>query len=460
MPASEGQLGGYAIDARSSHFHLPMVKGYCPTAQNGRTCTDSTCSKRHDILRCDPCDCYLPAFSFQGHQSGKRHRHNVASKGLTLAKRSTPKLTPLSRPTSSSRHSIPPENASLQFNDEASDPDVDLPDTETSKSGSSSKMPYCASTLQGETCANSRCRYRHDVVQCEPCGRSYPASLLDQHKSGRLHQGKVASNGSTSRDTSQHTRSSQSVPLNPEPIPPQRNSSISSEGGYIPTADIRITVSHEDGLDFVAEAEGTGSAAGHLFPSISHTISIENTSSQSNLSVKSTKLAPSPSPWCEWSGDRIQYISHVSPDSFSASLLGESAVIQQGAPHEIRVDFNAPQAGTFHAILKITFSDKAQPNDQEWMVTRELRGLAILPTIGEPTGNEDTSDTTKGKGDVGDTGVNVFPYFALDFTVECLRPHESFPTHTKDFFITKTSPSPLVSFTAARVYSPDASMAE
>ena len=141
-------------------------------------------------------------------------------------------------------------------------------------------------------------------------------------------------------------------------------------------------------------------------------------------------------------------------------MLGESVEIQQGAPRSIRVNFKAPQAGAFHAILKITFGDKAQPSDQGWVVTRELRGLAILPTIGEPKGNGDTSNTTKGKGDVGDTGINVFPYFALDFTVECLRPHDSFPTQTKDLFITKTSPSPLVSFTAARVYSPDASMAE
>jgi len=141
-------------------------------------------------------------------------------------------------------------------------------------------------------------------------------------------------------------------------------------------------------------------------------------------------------------------------------LLGKTVGIQHGAPREIRVDFKAPQAGGFHAILKITFSDKARPNDQGWVVTRELRGVAILPTISGPAGNGDTSNTTKDKGDGGDTGINIFPYFALDFSVECARHHESFPTETKDLFITKTSPTPLVSFTAATVYSLDASMSE
>jgi len=135
-------------------------------------------------------------------------------------------------------------------------------------------------------------------------------------------------------------------------------------------------------------------------------------------------------------------------------------VIQQGVPRKIRVDFEAPQAGAFHASLDITFSHKARPNNQGWVVTRELRGLATLPATGGPAGKGDTPNTTKDNGDDGDTGINVFPYFALDFSVECARPHESFPTQTKDLFITKTSPSPLVSFTAATVYSPDASMAE
>ena len=133
-------------------------------------------------------------------------------------------------------------------------------------------------------------------------------------------------------------------------------------------------------------------------------------------------------------------------------------MIQEGAPRKIRVDFKAPQAGAFLAILKITFSDKARPNDRGWVVSRELRGHAILPAGGSPIINRDT--TAKDIADVDDTGITIFPHFALEFSVECPRANELYATQTKDFIITKTSPTPTVSFTAAKVSSPDASMTE
>ena len=135
-------------------------------------------------------------------------------------------------------------------------------------------------------------------------------------------------------------------------------------------------------------------------------------------------------------------------------------MIQQGVARKIRVDFRvkAPQAGTFRAILKVTFSDKARPNDQGWVVTRELRGRAIVPASDGPIINRDT--TAKDIVDSDDTGITIFPYFALEFSVECPRSNELYATQTKDLIITKTSPSPSVSFTAATVYSPDASMTE
>lgn len=133
-------------------------------------------------------------------------------------------------------------------------------------------------------------------------------------------------------------------------------------------------------------------------------------------------------------------------------------VIQQGAPRKIRVDFKAPQAGSFHAILKVTFSDEARPNDQGWVVTRELRGRVILPANGSPIIDKDT--TAKDIADGDDTGITIFPHFALEFSVECPRSNELYATQTKDLVITKTSPSPSISFMTATVYSPDASMTE
>ncbi len=55
--------------------------GYCTTAQRGGTCTDSTCSLRHDVIRCEPCNRYFPSGSLQQHKSGRQHLHNVASNG-------------------------------------------------------------------------------------------------------------------------------------------------------------------------------------------------------------------------------------------------------------------------------------------------------------------------------------------------------------------------------------------
>jgi hypothetical protein len=169
---------------------------------------------------------------------------------------------------------------------------------------------YCNTMLQGDRCTDSQCPYRHDLVRCEPCGRSLPASALKQHQKGKDHLRNV---------TSSHRSANSGTPRQP-PCPPSQPSS-SSRPQFTPRADAspiprddafadatnvdpRVSVSGEDVFDFVAE--GTGTMAHPIFPPISHTILIENTSSSSNLSVQSMKLVPSPNPWCESSGDRIQ----------------------------------------------------------------------------------------------------------------------------------------------------------
>lgn len=59
-----------------------MVKStYCITAQRGSICTDLRCTKLHDVIRCEPCNCSFPSGSLQQHQSGKQHLGNIASSG-------------------------------------------------------------------------------------------------------------------------------------------------------------------------------------------------------------------------------------------------------------------------------------------------------------------------------------------------------------------------------------------
>jgi hypothetical protein len=80
--------GGYCTDCSlpvAPSFALPFVmvgsrSGYCTTAQRGRICTDSTCSKLHDVIRCEPCNCSFPSGSLQQHESGRQHLQNVASR--------------------------------------------------------------------------------------------------------------------------------------------------------------------------------------------------------------------------------------------------------------------------------------------------------------------------------------------------------------------------------------------
>ena len=49
-------------------------------------------------------------------------------------------------------------------------------------------------------------------------------------------------------------------------------------------------------------------------------------------------------------------------------------------PCTIIVTFQAPHAGTFHMSLQIVFSDGIRPSGEEFVVLRELRGRATLPS--------------------------------------------------------------------------------
>jgi hypothetical protein len=331
-------------------------------------------------------------------------------------------------------------------------------------------MPaYCATELQGDKCTDILCQYRHDVLRCELCRRSFPAALLNQHESGKLHLSNVyLSDLPDEWDpvaidpwTSLPSSPSQSAPFGPE----HQIASPPSEGNTFTTvADPRVIVSGEDGLDFIVE--GKRIATYLDFPVVSCNISIEKTDVMSSLSVEYMSLAHTPSQgqWCECFSTSIKK-SHISFHSFSVSLNGPTDTVRKRKPRTIIVSFKAPHAGAFHAMLEINFSDKTRPYDREFAVTRELRGYASLPasaSVGS-AGNGDVPSVLEDMTENQDLGITVSPDFALDFYIESLRPSEPFATQTKKLVITRSlfdSSYPSVSFTAARIYSPEASMIE
>ena len=66
------------------------------------------------------------------------------------------------------------------------------------------------------------------------------------------------------------------------------------------TPDPRVTVSHEDGLDFIVE--GTEDAGQPSFFPVKHTILIEKTQVLSSLSIPNVRLSPAtgtPASWYE-----------------------------------------------------------------------------------------------------------------------------------------------------------------
>ena len=230
-------------------------------------------------------------------------------------------------------------------------------------------MAYFTTVIQGATCINSRCPFRHDVFHCKPCGCSFPASFLAQHESTEQHIRNVASNGHLIQSTPWPIpgapwpvpstplpipstpwpipnvpwpipSASWPMPGSPWPIPgtlppiprapwpipstpqshhlPQLPSSnlLSAptsktsrpSNGKTPALNVgpRVTVSYEGGLDFVAKGMRITDAPS--LPSVSHTILLETTKVQSSLTVRSMNLIPSPNPWCEWFGYPVQVL--------------------------------------------------------------------------------------------------------------------------------------------------------
>jgi|SRR5579863_5358314 len=140
-------------------------------------------------------------------------------------------------------------------------------------------------------------------MRCEACDCSFSSTSFQQHQRGRQHLRNVALNGHPAPGAPLQPSPSPShlAWSNPQPGPPQATSPPSVGNPPIPGADPRVTVSHEDGLDFITE--GTGSAAHPAFSSINHTVSIKTTDVKSFLSVESVTLSPPSGSWYECFGD-------------------------------------------------------------------------------------------------------------------------------------------------------------
>jgi hypothetical protein len=128
------------------------------------------------------------------------------------------------------------------------------------------------------------------------------------------------------------------------------------------------------------------------------------------------------------------------------TVPGETSVVRKGKPRKITVSFQAPHAGTFCMSLEIVFSDKTQQSDKEFVVLRELRGKATLPSSPASAGSE-------GNGN----GITVSHEYGLDFSLERAR-SEPFATQTLELVVKKSPSNVLVSLEGVKVRSPDGSV--
>jgi hypothetical protein len=144
--------------------------------------------------------------------------------------------------------------------------------------------------------------------------------------------------------------------------------------------------------------------------------------------------------------------SHVSLGSFIASLLGKSLEVRKKTVRKIEVLFKAPRGGAFQGALKITFKDKTR-SDEEFTVTRELRGRATPPD--GPARSGELTNTAESER----AGITISHDLGLEFSVERSRLDGLFAMQTEELVITKSSAIPLVYFKAVKVCSSDDSVA-
>ena len=276
-----------------------MTITVCPVALTGtRKCWDRQCRLRHDVVRCKPCKCLIFHGDLRKHRHGEDHRLNCGFGAWKAAAR-RPGQAILPSPYPYVTKPKPSKKSARKLAGKAAarrPAQTILP----SPKPKPSKKPARKLAGKEKPAGTGPRPNRQDISRCEPCGRSFPASVLGQHRSGKKHLRNVAAKGATN-------------PVAPHQPPPPASNPPNSRTMSLPSAPSpaisapnsialgpRATVSHGYGLDFVVE--GTENARQPSFSPVKHTIIIEKTQVLSSLSIPFVRLLPATGTPASWYG--------------------------------------------------------------------------------------------------------------------------------------------------------------
>src|SRR5712691_1955064 len=103
------------------------------------------------------------------------------------------------------------------------------------------------------TTYHSTARQDGGKLRCDACDCTFPPASLKKHQRGKQHLRNIVANGYHGPGTSRLSSPSHSTSPNPQSAPPQAASPQWAADPSILAVDPCVTVSHEDGLDFVVE---------------------------------------------------------------------------------------------------------------------------------------------------------------------------------------------------------------
>ncbi len=346
-------------------------------------------------------------------------------------------------------------------------------------------VAYCATTLQGATCINNRCPYSHDVFYCQPCGRSFPASLLVQHERAQQHLRKVASNASgSSVPSTLGSPLSQSLFSDLLSAPTSNSSRPSGRNTPVPSTPQSPRLSQSQFSDLLSTpSTSTSRLPWRIIPVPSPPRSPPLSQSQS----QSSDLLSTPSENTSRPSERNTPTTNVDP-RVTVSDEGGLDFVAEGTGTAAN-----PKFPSFSRTIVIKKTDlisnlfvqsmKLTPSPNPWYklvwllysgshvfldsfvarllgkTTEVQKGTARKIEHGRaiPTGQPSSPEpSNKAEGDAMKSGrdcVTVSHDPGIELSVERSRLDEPFGSQTKELVITKTSDIPLVSLKAIRVRS-------